>query len=68
MPLISHFYGILIYIYKELGGHYNEAHIHAQLSQTVVSIPKLQFFYFFHLFECLCIPNVHFTNISRILI
>lgn len=23
MPLISHFYGILIYIYKEIGGYHN---------------------------------------------
>lgn len=28
MPLISQFYGILIYLYKELGGHHNEPHIH----------------------------------------
>ena len=24
MPLISHFYGILIYLYKEIGGYHNE--------------------------------------------
>ena len=27
MPLISQFYGILIYLYKELGGHHNKPHI-----------------------------------------
>jgi len=28
MPLISQFYGILIYLYKEIGGHHNQPHIH----------------------------------------
>ncbi len=30
MPLISQFYGILIYLYKELGGHHNKPHIHVK--------------------------------------
>ena len=38
MPLISHFYGILIYIYKELGGHHNEAHIHVKYNEYEMSI------------------------------
>ena len=38
MPLISHFYGILIYIYKEIGGHHNEAHIHAKYNEYEMSI------------------------------
>jgi hypothetical protein len=29
MPLISHFYGILIYIYSEAGGQHNTPHFHA---------------------------------------
>lgn len=38
MPLISHFYGILVYIYKELGGHHNEAHIHVKYNEYEISI------------------------------
>jgi len=30
MPIISQFYGILIYIYKELGGKHNMPHFHAK--------------------------------------
>ena len=30
MPLISQFYGILIYIYKEIGGKHNMPHFHAK--------------------------------------
>ena len=29
MPLISHFYGILIYMYSEVGGQHNNPHFHA---------------------------------------
>lgn len=38
MPLISHFYGILIYIYKELGGHHKEPHIHIKYDEYEISI------------------------------
>ncbi len=38
MPLISHFYGILIYIYKEIGGHHNEPHIHIKYNEYEMSI------------------------------
>ena len=33
MPLISQFYGILIYIYREQGGKHNMPHFHAQYSE-----------------------------------
>jgi len=33
MPIISHFYGILIYIYKETGGRHNMPHFHAQYAE-----------------------------------
>ena len=33
MPLVSQFYGILIYIYKEIGGHHNEPHIHIKYNE-----------------------------------
>ena len=36
MPLISHFYGILIY--KEIGGHHNEPHIHIKYNEYEMSI------------------------------
>ena len=38
MPLISHFYGILIYLYKEIGGHHNEPHIHIKYNEYEMSI------------------------------
>ena len=38
MPLISHFYGILIYIYKELGGHHKTPHIHIKYNEYEMSI------------------------------
>lgn len=38
MPLISQFYGILIYIYKELGTHHNKPHIHAKYNEYEMSI------------------------------
>ncbi len=38
MPVISQFYGILIYIYVELGGHHNKPHIHAKYSEYEISI------------------------------
>ena len=38
MPVISHFYGILIYMYMELGGHHNEPHIHVKYNEYEVSI------------------------------
>ena len=33
MPLISQFYGILIYIYKELGGKHHLPHFHAKYGE-----------------------------------
>ena len=38
MPVISHFYGILIYMYRELGGHHNEPHIHVKYNEYEMSI------------------------------
>ena len=38
MPLISQFYGILIYIYKELGGHHSEPHIHIKYNEYEMSM------------------------------
>lgn len=38
MPLISQFYGILIYIYKEIGGHHNEPHIHVKYNEYEMSM------------------------------
>ena len=36
MPLISQFYGILIYM--EIGGHHNEPHIHVKYNEYEMSI------------------------------
>ena len=33
MPSLSHFYGILIYIYKELGNKHHSKHFHAQYAE-----------------------------------
>jgi hypothetical protein len=33
MPIISQFYGILIYIYKEIGGRHNLPHFHAKYAE-----------------------------------
>ena len=33
MPLISQFYGILIYIYKELGSQHHKPHFHARYTE-----------------------------------
>ena len=33
MPIISQFYGILIYIYKEFGGKHNSPHFHAKYAE-----------------------------------
>ena len=38
IPLISQFYGILIYIYKEIGGHHNEPHIHIKYNEFEMSM------------------------------
>ena len=38
MPIISQFYGILIYIYREIGGHHNKPHIHAKYNEYEASI------------------------------
>jgi len=33
MPIISQFYGILIYIYKEICGQHNTPHFHAKYAE-----------------------------------
>ena len=33
MPVISKFYGILVYIYQEVRGHHNELHIHVKYNE-----------------------------------
>lgn len=38
MPLISQFYGILVYMYKEIGGHHNKPHIHIKYNEHAMSI------------------------------
>lgn len=38
LPLISQFYGILIYLYKEVGGHHKEPHIHIKYNEYQISI------------------------------
>jgi len=38
LPIISQFYGILIYIYVEIGGHHHKPHIHAKYGEYEVSI------------------------------
>ncbi len=38
MPIISQFYGILIYIYLELGAHHHKPHIHAKYNEYEISI------------------------------
>ena len=38
MPLISCFYGILIYLYKEIGGHHNQPHIHIKYNEYEMSM------------------------------
>lgn len=38
MPIISQFYGILIYMYKELGGHHNKPHIHIKYNEYNMSM------------------------------
>lgn len=44
MPLISHFYGILIYLYKEIGGYHNEYEMSMTLEGTILdgNIPNKQ--------------------------
>lgn len=37
MPVISHFYGILIYMYKEIGTNHNKPHIHAKYNEYEMS-------------------------------
>lgn len=38
MPLLSQFYGILIYLYKEIGGHHKEPHIHIKYNEFEMSM------------------------------
>jgi len=38
LPLISNFYGILIYLYAELGNHHHKPHIHAKYAEYEMSI------------------------------
>lgn len=41
MPIISQFYGILIYMYREIGGHHNQPHIHIKYNEYEMSITIL---------------------------
>lgn len=38
MPIISQFYGILIYIYLEIGGHHHQPHFHAKYAEYEVAV------------------------------
>lgn len=38
MPVISQFYGILIYMYREIGGHHNMPHIHIKYNEYEMSM------------------------------
>jgi len=38
MPIISQFFGILVYMYREIGGHHNEPHIHVKYNEYEMSI------------------------------
>ena len=38
MPIISQFYGILIYMYREIGAHHKEPHIHIKYNEYEVSM------------------------------
>lgn len=38
MPIISQFCGILIYMYREIGGHHKEPHIHIKYNEYEVSM------------------------------
>lgn len=38
MPIISQFFGIIIYMYREIGGHHNEPHIHVKYNEYEMSI------------------------------
>ena len=38
MPVISQFYGILIYMYMEIGGHHNMPHIHIKYNEYEMAI------------------------------
>lgn len=38
MPIISQFYGILIYMYRELWGNHKEPHIHVKYNEYEVSM------------------------------
>ena len=38
MPLISQFYGILIYLYRELNAQHKMPHIHAQYGEHEMSV------------------------------
>ena len=38
MPIISQFFGILVYMYREIGGHHNEPHIHIKYNEYEMSI------------------------------
>ncbi len=38
MPVISQFYGILVYMYVEIGGHHKEPHIHIRYNEYEMAI------------------------------
>ena len=33
MPVISHFYGVLVYVYKEKNGRHHKPHFHAKYAE-----------------------------------
>jgi len=38
LPIISQFYGILVYIYQEIDGYHNEPHIHIKYNEYEMSM------------------------------
>lgn len=38
MPLISQFYGILIYMYREINSNHNQPHIHIKFNEYEMSM------------------------------
>lgn len=38
MPILSQFYGILIYMYREIGGNHNQPHVHIKYNEYEASM------------------------------
>ncbi len=38
MPIVSQFYGIIIYLYRELNGQHHMPHVHAQYGEFELSV------------------------------